>query len=110
MKKIPKISLSAYLGLEQQSNKIQSIFSRFLLIVMFENIVRGITSSFFILYIIDDQGFERASIITSILLFVKLLTDYPSGSLSDYIGQSKVLATSYGFYGIAIILDRKSVV
>jgi MFS family permease len=70
--------------------------------VMLENIVKGITSSFFILYIIDDQGFERASIITSVLLIVKLLTDYPSGSLSDYIGQSKVLALSYGFYSIAI--------
>lgn len=100
----PKLffSLSRYLGLENQSEEINKMFSKFLMMVMLENIVKGITSSFFILYIIDDQGFERASIITSVLLIVKLLTDYPSGSLSDYIGQSKVLALSYGFYSIAI--------
>ncbi|MCE7735166.1 MAG: MFS transporter [Candidatus Heimdallarchaeota archaeon] len=102
MNKIVKPSIIKYLGLDQQSNEIQSIFTRFILMVMLENIVKGITSSFFILYIIDDQGFEKASIITSILLIVKLLTDYPSGSLSDYIGQSKVLAISYVFYSIAI--------
>ncbi len=99
-----RVSLSRYLGLEKQSGEIKSIFRKFILIVLLENLVQGIASSFFILYIIDEIGFEKASIVSSVLLFAKLITDYPSGSLSDYIGQGRVLALSYLFYSTAIFV------
>ncbi|OLS26292.1 MAG: hypothetical protein HeimC2_15360 [Candidatus Heimdallarchaeota archaeon LC_2] len=99
LKKI--FSVNRFLGLEDQSDVIKSVFNRFLLFVLIENLVSGIASTFFILYVIDSVGFKQASIITSIILLVKLITDYPSGSLSDKIGQGKVMALSYLFYAIA---------
>ncbi|MHA2276110.1 MAG: MFS transporter, partial [Candidatus Kariarchaeaceae archaeon] len=51
----------------------------------------ALTATYSILYIIDALGFKNAATITAISLFVVLLTDYPSGSLGDWVGQKTVL-------------------
>jgi hypothetical protein len=50
-----------------------------------------LSNIFFILFAINKLGFTKASIIVSFIMLVQLITDYPSGSLGDYIGQKWVL-------------------
>jgi MFS family permease len=53
------------------------------------------------LYAYDKIGPTQASIIISFTLLIQLLTDYPSGSLGDYIGQRWVLSIAFVFYAIS---------
>ncbi|MHA2363924.1 MAG: MFS transporter [Candidatus Hodarchaeales archaeon] len=80
---------------------------KFLLNVVFVRLLGGFTlylsSTFFILYAIDEIGFAEASFMTSVQLISQFIFDYPSGSLGDYIGQRWVLITSYTCYAIAFL-------
>lgn len=49
---------------------------------------------------IDKIGFAHASLIFSVMFAVQLFSDYPSGSLSDLIGQRLVLTLALLFYAL----------
>jgi MFS family permease len=53
--------------------------------------------------VIDLTDFTQAGFIISLMLLVQILTDYPSGSLGDYIGQRWLLILANIFYAGAYI-------
>ncbi|MFW9991728.1 MAG: hypothetical protein ACFFD4_06685 [Candidatus Odinarchaeota archaeon] len=54
-----------------------------------------LSSTFQVLYTIDHLGFALASVTVAIMFLVQLVTDYPSGSLGDLIGQRWVMTISF---------------
>ena len=99
-----KLLLNKYLGITELPSQGQHFIRMFLVFQMLTTFVLLISNTFFILFTIDHIGFAQASLIVSFMLLVQLITDYPSGSLGDWIGQRWVLAIAYTCYGTAFFL------
>ena len=63
-----------------------------------------LSNTFFILFIIDSTNYTQAGFIISITMIVQLFTDYPSGSLGDYIGQKWLLVIANLCYATAYFI------
>ncbi len=93
--------LKEFLGIQSLPVQAQNLLNKYLLLSLAGAFLGNLSSTFFILYIIDAIGYAQAGIITSFMLLVQLVTDYPSGSLGDYIGQRWVLVIAnvcYAFF------------
>ncbi|MFX0123092.1 MAG: MFS transporter [Candidatus Hodarchaeota archaeon] len=93
-----------YLRVKSLSAQTKSLTLRFLTIQLLNSFILGLSSTFYILYAIDKIGFTQAAIMTSVMLLIQLLCDFPSGSLGDYIGQKWVMTLAYTCYGFAFFL------
>ncbi|MFW9996870.1 MAG: MFS transporter [Candidatus Odinarchaeota archaeon] len=96
--------VNEYLGIKQLPPRARHYLRAFLVFQTFSTFLLVLSSTFFVLYSIDRIGFALTSFTLSFLFLVQLLTDYPSGSLGDWIGQRWVLVISYISYGIAFFL------
>ncbi|MFX0093838.1 MAG: MFS transporter [Candidatus Hodarchaeota archaeon] len=96
--------IANFLGIKTIPAKAQRLIGRFLFLSILGAFLGNLSSTFFILFAIDKIGFVQASIVMSIMLFVQLITDYPSGSLGDWIGQRWVLVISFSCYAISYYL------
>ncbi|MHA2073689.1 MAG: MFS transporter, partial [Candidatus Hodarchaeales archaeon] len=96
--------INKYLGINELTPRAQYYVRMFSLVSSFSTFLLILSNTFFVLYSIDRIGFALTSITLSFSFLVQLLTDYPSGSLGDYIGQRWVLTISYISYGIAFFL------
>jgi AAHS family cis,cis-muconate transporter-like MFS transporter len=93
-----------FLGIQAIPDKTQQLIHKFLLLSLSGTFLGFLSSTFFILFVIDSIGFAQASIILSFTLLVQLLIDYPSGSLGDWIGQRWVLTIANACFAIAFYL------
>ncbi|MFX0185590.1 MAG: MFS transporter, partial [Candidatus Hodarchaeota archaeon] len=89
-----------FLGTRQLPEQAQHLFRSFLLLSFATSFLFNLSSTFYILYAIDNIGFTLAAVMTSIMLLAQVLFDYPSGSLGDWIGQRWVLTIAVISYGI----------
>ena len=64
----------------------------------------SLSSTFYVLFVIDQIGYTLAAVSTSAMLLTQLIFDYPSGSLGDWIGQRWVLAIAFLSYSITFLL------
>ena len=64
----------------------------------------SLSSTFYILFVIDNVGFTLAAVTTSVMLITQLIFDYPSGSLGDWIGQRWILAIAFVCYSLQLFL------
>lgn len=93
-----------FIGINNLPKSAQSLTRVYGLIRMLNSFILNLTSTFLILYIIDALGFEKASIVITVMLTVQLAIDYPSGSLGDHIGQRWVLGIAVFMISIAFFL------
>ncbi|MFW9993966.1 MAG: MFS transporter [Candidatus Odinarchaeota archaeon] len=98
------MSLDTFLGIDQLPSRARYYIRTFTLLSVLISFAMALSSTFYILFTIDHLGFALAGVTVSIMFFAQLVTDYPSGSLSDWIGQRWVLAISFACYGIAFFL------
>lgn len=96
--------ITKFLGIQTIPSKAQGLIRTFLLLSLMGAFLGNLSSTFFILFAIDKLGFTQASIIMSFALLVQLGTDYPSGSLGDWIGQRWVLVIAFVCYGVFYFL------
>ena len=96
--------INKYLGVEKIPNRAQKYFRSFLLIQSVSTFLLVLSSTFSVLYSIDNIGFALTGITISFSFLIQLLFDYPSGSLGDWIGQRWVMTLAYVFFGIQFFL------
>ena len=96
--------VNKYLGINELTPRAQHYVRMFSLVRSSSTFLLILSNTFFVLYSIDRIGFALTSITLSFSFLIQLLTDYPSGSLGDYIGQKWVMTISYVSYGIAFFL------
>lgn len=94
--------LTNFLGLQDLYGETREFLYKYVVLSVIGAIILNLTSTFYLLYIIDNVGFLQAGIIGGCLLFVQFIFDYPSGSLADKIGHRWVYALSIFSYGIAL--------
>ncbi|MHA2247669.1 MAG: MFS transporter [Candidatus Hodarchaeales archaeon] len=92
------------LGTQTIPEHAKQLISTFLLLSVVGAFLGNLSSTFFVLFAIDNLGFAQASIVMSFMLLIQLFTDYPSGSLGDWIGQRWVLTFANLFYAISYYL------
>lgn len=93
-----------FIGLKELPNDARSIVRNYSIIMILVNLAFSLTGTFSILYIIDAVGFKDAATLTAISLSVILLTDYPSGSLGDWIGQKVVVLIALSLFSLSFFL------
>ena len=93
-----------YLGVQTLSTDVRSIIFKYMILNYSGLIVSLLSNTFFILYVIDLTNYTQAGFIISVMLLVQILTDYPSGSLGDYIGQRWLLIFANIFFAGACFL------
>ena len=98
------VFVNKYLGITELPQKTQRVMTKFFILNLGTIFTGAMSSTFFILYIIDKIGFTQAGIMLSIVSLTQLTADYPSGSLGDYIGQRWVLIIAYTFYALGYLL------
>ncbi len=96
--------ITRFLGIQTIPEQAKQLISTYLLLSLAGAFLGNLSSTFFILFAIDKIGFAQAGIVMSFMLLVQLITDYPSGSLGDWIGQRWVLTFANLFYAISYYL------
>jgi len=96
--------INNYLGIDEIPTKAQHIMRLFLILASLSTFVQILSNTFFILFSIDNIGFALTGVTLSFTFAVQLITDYPTGSLGDWIGQRRVLALSYVFFALSFYL------
>lgn len=96
--------ISRFLGIQTIPDKAGNLVRTFLVLSLASAFLGNLSSTFFILFAYDNIGIAQASIVMSFMLLIQLVTDYPSGSLGDWIGQRWVLTIAYSCYGIFYFL------
>ncbi|MFX0053079.1 MAG: MFS transporter [Candidatus Hermodarchaeota archaeon] len=92
--------INNFLGTKQLPEQAQHIFRSFLLLSFVTSFLFNLSSTFYILYAIENIGFTLAAVMTSIMLLAQVFFDYPSGSLGDWIGQRWVLTIAVISYSV----------
>ncbi|MHA2097751.1 MAG: MFS transporter [Candidatus Kariarchaeaceae archaeon] len=98
------VSIKNFLGINQLPPQTENLIIRYTTVRLLHSLFNNLSSTFFILYIIDNVGFSKAGTITAILLFTQMIIDFPSGSLGDYIGHRWVLTIAYFSYSGGYLL------
>lgn len=96
--------INKYLGIDEIPVKAQHFLRLFLIFQSLTTFVLILSNTFFILFSVDHIGFALTGITLSFTFAVQLFTDYPTGSLGDWLGQRRVLALSYIFFGLSFYL------
>lgn len=93
-----------FFGINEIPDDAQNLVLRFFPLYVIYVSFLGLGSSFIILAFIDKFGFGTAGFLMAVISTAQFLTDYPTGSFSDYIGQRFVLALSLIFLSIAYFI------
>ncbi|MCH8908397.1 MAG: MFS transporter [Candidatus Heimdallarchaeota archaeon] len=92
--------MDQFLGIGGLPERTRGLVKLFFYMFMFIMSVEGMGTTFVILHYVQIFGFADAAVLMSIVFGVLFLTDYPSGSLGDYIGQRVVLTIALLSFGV----------
>ena len=96
--------INSILGTSELPKLAQNHMRSVLSLSMIISFLMSLSSTFYILFVIDNLGFTLAAVCTSIMLITQLIFDYPSGSLGDWIGQRWILAIAFICYSLQLFL------
>ncbi len=92
------------LGVIDLSNQAHSLIKKFLIYSILITTLFMLSNTFYILFFIDAIGYGEVGILLAIGFLTQAVFDYPTGVLSDWIGQKWVLFVAFiGFslsYGL----------
>jgi MFS family permease len=81
----------SFFGLNEYSTQTRSLIRNYVIVTTVYYIATSLSSTFLLLFLIDELGYKQASIIITVRIISQMIIDYPSGSLGDWIGQKWVL-------------------
>lgn len=90
--------LTSSFRLENQSPELKSLVNRYVFLASLIRAILILSDTFLIIFVIDNVGYAQAGFLVSIMLITQSLIDYPSGILSDRIGQRWILALAFLSY------------
>ncbi len=96
--------INSILGTTELPKEAQTHMRSVLSLSMMISFLMSLSSTFYIIFVIDNIGFTLAAVSTSVMLITQLIFDYPSGSLGDWIGQRWVLAIAFVSYSLQLLL------
>ncbi len=94
-------SLISFLGIKKLPPSAQGLVQKFFLLASLQSSFFMVSGTFYVLFVIDQVGFEVLGFLLAVSYIVQALFDYPSGVMGDWIGQKWILATSFITYGLS---------
>ena len=86
------------------SKELQTLTRNYFLISFCITLVNSLPGVILSLFLIDQFDYAFAGILFSIMAFSQFIFDYPTGALSDYIGQKRVEILAILIYSPSILL------
>ncbi len=96
--------LNNFLGILDLPKQTQKLIRKYFLLYFIFSFIALLGQSYILLNYIEYWGYYYAGILSAVTLLVQLLTDYPTGSLSDYIGQRNIIALACIFMGFSYFI------
>ncbi|MHA2363815.1 MAG: MFS transporter [Candidatus Hodarchaeales archaeon] len=96
--------LITYLGVKELPRNSQGLIQKFFFILILMNIFGTISSTFYVLFVLDIVGYAELGFLLSLSFIGQAVLDYPSGAIGDWIGQRWVLFIAYLFYFLSFLL------
>ena len=96
-------SIEQFLRINDLTKDGQKLVKKFALFSLLSNALVLLSSTFFVLHIIDIVNLETTGLLFAIMFLTMSLTDYPSGNLVNKFGHNLILAISFLFFGFAYI-------
>ena len=93
--------LDSLLSIQKFSPDSQILIKNYFIIIVIVTIVATFTNIFVVLYFIDKYDYATAGLLFAVLSFTQFIIDFPSGSLSDLLGQKWIGVIGYIFAGIS---------
>lgn len=91
-------------GIVDMAPESQSIATRFMWIQLSRIGTGALTATFWVLFLLDEVSFQELGLLISIMMLVRMVFDYPTGALGDWIGHKNVFITAYILYCVAILI------
>lgn len=93
--------LIRFSGTWELPGRAQNLVQRFLIIGIWINFLFLLSSTFYVVFIIDSVGYSQLGVLLAVSFLVQAALDYPSGVIGDWIGQKWTLFVAYSVYGAA---------
>jgi MFS family permease len=91
-------------GIVAMASESQLIATRFMWIQLSRIGTGALTATFWTLFMLDELSFQELGLLLSIMMLVRMVFDYPTGALGDWIGHKNVFVTAYVLYCIGILV------
>ncbi|MFX0094825.1 MAG: MFS transporter [Candidatus Hodarchaeota archaeon] len=79
----------------------QGLIQKFFFLASLQSAFFTVSGTFYVLFVLDQVGFEALGILLAVSFIVQAVLDYPSGVLGDWIGHRWVLTISFLSYGLS---------
>lgn len=96
--------LYRFLGTLSLPDRCNNLVKRDLFLGIIGQFAFMISSTFYVLFVLDIVDYELLGTLIAIEFLVQALLDYPTGVLADWIGQRWVMAFAYISYSISFYL------
>jgi MFS family permease len=93
--------LISFLGVKELPERAQSLVQKAIITITLIQLFFGLSSTFYVLFVIDLVGYEQLGILLAISFVLQALIDYPSGVFGDWVGQKWLLLVAYLSFGIS---------
>ena len=93
--------LKVFLGTNRLTPPAQGLVYRFILLASLQTSLYLISSTFYVLYVLEYVGFLTLGVLLAISVVLQAILDYPSGVMGDWIGQRWILTISFAIYGLS---------
>ncbi|MHA2202898.1 MAG: hypothetical protein ACW991_04350 [Candidatus Hodarchaeales archaeon] len=94
-------SFMRFLGVNKLPLQSQRLIQKFLFILNLQSSLFIISSTFYVLFVIDRIGFGVLGMLLAISFITQAILDYPTGVIGDWIGQRWSLAIAFCGYGLS---------
>ncbi len=96
--------LLKFLGIDKFPQQAQKIIQIYFALATITRATYLISSTFYILFVLDAVNFAKLGLLVSIGFVFQAVIDYPTGVISDWLGQKWILAAAYTSHAISFTL------
>lgn len=101
---VVKERVNGFFGITVLPPAAQRLVQKLVLFNVLSSFLFFLSNTFFILFVEERIGFAGAGVMIALSMFVQLVTDYPSGALSDRIGARWVSTLSFVSFSAYFVL------
>ncbi|MFX1511740.1 MAG: MFS transporter, partial [Promethearchaeota archaeon] len=95
--------LRRFLGVQELPERAHHLIQKVVLSVIFLDLIWFLSSTFYVLFVIDSVGMEQLGVLLGISFLLQAILDYPSGTIGDWIGQRWILFIAFLVEGFAYV-------
>ncbi|MHA1449637.1 MAG: hypothetical protein ACTSP4_09485, partial [Candidatus Hodarchaeales archaeon] len=93
--------LTYILGIQLLPHRAKTLIHKAVISTTLMQLFFALSNTFFVLFVLDNVGYDMLGILISISFIVQAVLDYPTGVIGDWIGQKWLLFSAYISFGLS---------